>query len=73
MSDTLNLFVSPVNDPPGDFELSSMDSIIVTSESLERSTEFSWTPSVDVDNDVVSYQFELQLIDPNSGNIFLSG
>ena len=72
VSDTLNLFVSPVNDPPGDFELFSMDSIVVTSESLESNTEFSWTPSVDVDNDVVSYQFELQLIDPNSGNIFLS-
>jgi hypothetical protein len=62
--DTASVFITirPVNDPPGDFHMTTItrDSVIqITTDMLTDSLAFSWTPAVDIEGDTVTYHFEL--------------
>jgi len=69
VSDTIPLVIIPVNDPPSLFELSQIDSIILSQTSLNEDTEFIWSVSNDIENDEVTYFFSLDIKDQNDNII----
>ena len=67
VSDTINVFVSGINDAPNPFNIISMDSVSI-STSTEDTIMFNWEASYDIDSDMLLYQFQAELLIEDSLN-----